>query len=62
MMRCALALMFAVLLQTKAAAAQTCTAVTTDFDFGSVSLRASAVNRHLQRQCRRHHRLLGVAL
>lgn len=45
MMRYVLALILAVLLQTGAAAAQTCTAVTTDFDFGSVSLRAGAVNQ-----------------
>ncbi|MEO5613410.1 MAG: spore coat U domain-containing protein [Cypionkella sp.] len=45
MMRYVLALMLAVLLQTGAAGAQTCTAVTTDFDFGSVSLRAGAVNQ-----------------
>lgn len=43
MMRCILALMFAFLLRTGAAAAQTCTAVTTDFD--CVSLRAGAVNQ-----------------
>ncbi len=45
MMRCVHARMFAVLLQPGSAAAQTCTAVTTDFDFGSVSLRAGAVNQ-----------------
>lgn len=45
MMRMALAMLFALLIQTTAAAAQDCTAQTTDFDFGTVSLRAGAVNQ-----------------
>lgn len=45
MMRYIFVLMFGLLLQTGAAAAQSCAAVTTDFNFGSVSLRAGAVNQ-----------------
>lgn len=45
MIRLALALLLALLLQTTPASAQDCTAQTTDFDFGTVSLRAGAVNQ-----------------
>lgn len=45
MMRWLCLLLFGLILQTGVAAAETCTAQTTDFDFGSVSLRAGAVNQ-----------------
>ena len=45
MMRWLAILILGLLLQTGAAAAETCTAQTTDFDFGSISLRAGAVNQ-----------------
>lgn len=45
MMRWLASLVLALLLQTGLAAAETCTAQTSDFDFGSISLRAGAVNQ-----------------